>query len=101
MVFDFRQYTLKPGATGEYRSAAEEVGLPIRHRHGVKLAGWFFSDFFSDLGDLNQVVHIWAFDNVKHMEEAKAAVAADPEWGGVYIPRPQPAVCPASPRTPT
>ncbi len=83
MVFDFRQYTLKPGATGEYRSASEEVGLPIRHRHGVKLAGWFFSD----LGDLNQVVHIWAFDNVKHMEEAKAAVAADPEWGGVYIPR--------------
>jgi hypothetical protein len=39
------------------------------------------------LGDLNQVVHIWAFDNVKHMEEAKRGVAADPEWGGVYIPR--------------
>jgi hypothetical protein len=59
------------------------VGLPIRQRHGVKLAGWFFSE----LGDLNQVVHIWAFDDVKHMAEAKAAVAADPDWGGKYIPR--------------
>ena len=64
-------------------SAVEELAIPIRQRHGVKLAGWFYSD----LGDLNQVVHIWAFDNVKHMEEAKAAVADDPEWGGAYIPR--------------
>ena len=49
----------------------------------MKLAGWFYSD----LGELNQVVHIWAFENVKHMGEAKTAVAADPEWSGDYIPR--------------
>ena len=83
MVFDFRQYTLNPGGLPTYMSAVEDLAIPIRQRHGVKLAGWFYSD----LGDLNQVVHIWAFDNVKHMEEAKAAVAADPEWGGAYIPR--------------
>ncbi|CAI8016620.1 hypothetical protein GBAR_LOCUS10180 [Geodia barretti] len=62
MVFDFRQYTLNPGGLPTYMSAVEELALPIRERHGVKLAGWFYSD----LGDLNQVVHIWAFDNVKH-----------------------------------
>ncbi len=83
MVFDFRQYTLNPGGLPTYMSAVEELAIPIRQRHGVKLAGWFYSD----LGDLNQVVHIWAFDNVKHMEEAKAAVASDPEWGGAYVPR--------------
>lgn len=82
-VFDFRQYTLRPGGLPTYRSAVEELALPIRQRHGVKLAGWFYSE----LGDLNQVVHIWAFDDLKHFQEGKAAVAADPDWGGQYIPR--------------
>ncbi len=82
MVYDFRAYTFKPGAVPQYMAAVEEVGVPIRKRHGVKLAGWFYSD----VGDLNQVVHIWAFDNPKHFVEAKAAVAADPDWSGKYIP---------------
>ncbi len=83
MVYDFRMYTFKPGAVPQYMAAVEEVGVPTRKRHGVKLAGWFYSD----VGDLNQVVHIWAFDNPKHLIEAKAAVAADPDWQGKYVPR--------------
>ena len=83
MIYDFRMYTLKPGATPDYRAGVKEVGLPIRQNHDVALSGWYWSD----IGALNQVVHIWAFDNVKHMEEAKGAVAADPEWGGAYLPR--------------
>jgi len=83
MVFDFRMYTFKPGAIPSYMAAVEEVGIPIRKRHGVKLAGWYYSD----VGDLNQVTHIWAFDDLKHLKEAKDAVAADPEWTGTYVPR--------------
>ena len=83
MVYDFRMYTFKPGSVPQYMAAVEEVGVPIRKRHGVKLAGWFYSD----VGYLNRVVHIWAFDNPKHLIEAKAAVAADPDWAGKYIPR--------------
>ena len=83
MVYDFRMYTFKPGSVPQYMAAVEEVGMPIRKRHGVKLAGWFYSD----VGYLNRVVHIWAFDNPKHLIEAKAAVAADPDWAGKYIPR--------------
>ena len=83
MVYDFRMYTFKPGSVPQYMAAVEEVGVPIRKRHGVKLAGWFYSD----VGYLNRVVHIWAFDNPKHLIEAKAAVAADPDWAGKYIHR--------------
>ncbi|MCH8298514.1 MAG: NIPSNAP family protein [Chloroflexi bacterium] len=83
MVFDFRVYTFKPGSIPAYMAAAGEVALPIRKRHGVKLAGWYYSD----VGDLNQVTHIWAFDDLKHLKEAKAAVTADPEWTEVYVPR--------------
>jgi hypothetical protein len=33
------------------------------------------------------VVHIWAFNDYEHMAEAKAKVAADPDWTGKYVPR--------------
>jgi hypothetical protein len=56
-VYDFRMYTLKPGATPDYMAAVREVGKPVRDKYGVKLAGWYYSD----VGELNQVVHIWAY----------------------------------------
>ena len=83
MIYDFRMYTLKPGATPDYMAGVREVGLPIRQRHGVTLSGWYHSD----IGELNQVVHIWGFNDLNHMREAKAAVAADPDWTGKYLPR--------------
>ena len=49
----------------------------------MKLAGWYHSE----IGDLNQVVHIWGFRDYEHMAEAKAQVAADPDWTGKYLPR--------------
>jgi hypothetical protein len=76
-------YTLKPGATPDYMAAVKELALPIRRKYGVKLAGWYYSD----VGELNQVVHIWAFRDHAHMVEAKAEIAQDPEWTGKYVPR--------------
>jgi hypothetical protein len=82
-VYDFRQYTLKPGATPEYMAAVRELALPIRQKYGIKLAGWYYSD----VGELNQVVHIWAYQDHDHLKEAKAKVAADPDWTQKYVPR--------------
>ena len=82
-VYDYRQYTLKPGATPEYMAAVRELALPIRQKYGIKLAGWYYSD----VGELNQVVHIWAYRDHAHMKEAKAQVAADPDWSQKYGPR--------------
>ena len=83
MVYDFRVYTLKPGAVPDYMAAVREVGKPIRDKYGIKLAGWYYSE----VGELNQVVHIWAYNDYAHMAEMKAKVAADPDWGGKYLPR--------------
>ena len=83
MIYDYREYTLNPGATPEYMAAVREVALGIREKYGVKLAGWYYSD----VGELNKVVHIWAFRDHKHMKEAKAQVTADPDWTGKYMPR--------------
>ncbi len=83
MIYDFRMYTLKPGTTQDYMAAVRELALPIRQKYGVKLAGWYYSE----IGELNQVVHIWAFNDEAHMAEAKGKVAADPDWTGKNLPR--------------
>ena len=88
MIYDFRMYTFKPGAIPEYMAAVEELAIPIRKKYGIKLAGWYYSD----IGELNQVVHIWAYRDHAHLEEAKAQVSQDPDWGGKYLPRVQPLI---------
>ena len=88
MLYDFRMYTLKPGATPDYRAGVKEVGLPIRQNHDVALSGWYWSD----IGALNQVVHIWGYKDLDHLNSQKAAVYADPDWSGKYVPRAQPLV---------
>src|SRR5688572_32226235 len=85
-VYDFRMYTLKPGATPDYMAAVKEIALPIRKKYGIELAGWYYSD----IGELNQVVHIWAYRDYDHLDEGKAKVASDPDWSGKYVPRVRP-----------
>lgn len=86
MIYDFRMYTLRPGATPEYMAAVKELALPIRKKYGIKLAGWYYSD----VGELNQVVHIWAYRDHAHLEQAKSQVSKDPDWSGKYVPRVRP-----------
>ena len=83
MIYDYREYTFKPGKVPAYMAAVEELSIPIRAKYGIKLAGWYYSD----IGELNRVVHIWAYRDYAHLEEAKAQVAKDPDWTGKYIPR--------------
>jgi hypothetical protein len=83
MLFDMRTYDLKPGSLDAYMAAVREIALPVRERYGIRLAGWYHSE----IGTLNRVVHIWAFRDWKHLEQAKAQFRADPDWTGRYLPR--------------
>jgi len=47
MIYDIRTYTLKPGALQQYMDAVRDVGLPVRQKYGIKLAGWYYSEIGS------------------------------------------------------
>lgn len=83
MIYDMRIYDIQPGRLEEYMAAVREVGLPVRQRYGVKLAGWYYTE----VGPLNRVVHIWAFRDWAHMNEAKQQFRNDPDWKERYLPR--------------
>ena len=87
MIYNMRIYDLKPGCVPQYMDAVREVALKIRQENGVKLAGWYYTD----IGKLNRVVHIWAYDDLAHFDKARTAVTSDPRWAtGLRIPRPGP-----------
>ena len=83
MIYDMRTYELALGKTAEYMAAVREVGLPVRETYGIKLAGWYHTD----TGDLNHIVHIWAYRDFAHYEEAREQFRSDPRWVNDYLPR--------------
>jgi hypothetical protein len=83
MIFDMRTYDLAPGSLEKYMAAVREVGLPVRERYGIRLAGWYHSE----IGTLNRVVHIWAYRDWAHLSTSKAQFRADPDWSAKYLPR--------------
>ena len=78
-----RTYDIAMGKTPEYMAAVREVALPVRESYGVKLAGWYYTD----IGALNRVVHIWAYRDYAHFEEAREAFRSDERWLNDYVPR--------------
>ena len=78
-----RTYDIAMGKTPEYMAAVREIALPVRESYGVKLAGWYYTD----IGALNKVVHIWAYRDFAHFEEAREAFRTDERWVNDYVPR--------------
>ncbi len=77
MIVDHRTYTLKPGSLAEYVRLYETEGYAIQTKHLGQPVGWYTS---MDIGDLNQIVHLWAYDDLADRAKKRGSMAADPEW---------------------
>jgi NIPSNAP len=77
MIVDVRTYTLVPRRMARYVELFETHALPVMRRHGLELLGYYVSQ----IGPLNQVVHLWRYDSLADMERKRAARDADPAWG--------------------
>jgi hypothetical protein len=75
-IIDLRIYTIRPRGMPEYLKLFEELALPIQLRHIGPPVGYYTAE----IGALNQVVHLWAFDSLADMEARRAARNADPGW---------------------
>jgi hypothetical protein len=83
MLHEIRTYTLIPGKVDEYLKLAEEVSLPIRGSDAGTLVGWWSSD----IGTLNQLVHIWSWNDLAERQQRRALLRSKPEWTQGYTPR--------------
>ena len=80
MIFDLRIYTIKNGKLNAWLALYEKHAYPIQLRYLGKPV--MFST--SEIGPLNQVVHLWAYADLAEREKKRNAMQEDPEWG-VYL----------------
>lgn len=76
MIVDHRTYTVVHGKMAEYLERYQRLALPLQRKHLGHLVGFFVSE----IGPLNQVVHLWAYKDIADREARRARLAADPEW---------------------
>ena len=75
-VVDHRVYTIVPRGLPEFLEVFERLALPILREHlGEPLA--FYT---SSIGPLNQVVHLWGYDDLADFERRSLARDNDPHF---------------------
>ena len=73
-VYELRQYRTHTGKAPEWLGHFKE-GLKAREKYSKIVGLWS-----TDIGPLNQVVHLWAYSDLNHRAEVRAKVMQDPEW---------------------
>ena len=76
MILEERIYTLAPGRARDYIAAVETLGLPVMRRVHGGLVGYFVPES----GCLNQVVHLWAYEDLADRAARRARLDGDPQW---------------------
>ncbi len=73
-VYELRSYRLHPGKVPEWVGHFK-AGLPAREKYSKIVGLWT-----TEAGQLNQVVHLWAYGDLNQRAEVRAKTVQDPEW---------------------
>ena len=73
MIYELRTYTLHPGKVAEAHALYHAEGWPQLAKWQHNLIGYFVSD----IGALNQIVHLWKFANHDARDEQWAKLRAN------------------------
>jgi hypothetical protein len=71
-----RTYDLKAGRLDDFLSFYEKNGLAIQRR----VLGGLLCYLVSDIGPLNQVVHLWRYASLSDRERRRRKLLAEPGW---------------------
>ena len=71
MIYEVRTYTLKTGSVPEFEKRYAER-LALREKHS-KLGAFWHSEF----GTLNQVIHVYPYDDLNHRTRVRESLAKD------------------------
>jgi hypothetical protein len=73
MIYEVRTYTLRPGAVGEFETRFAKR-QPLREKHSKLGAFWH-----TEVGALNQVIHVWPYEDLQQRMAVRNAMAKDTE----------------------
>lgn len=76
MILEERRYTLIPGGVPQYIAHYHALGRESQERHLGEMVGCFQSE----VGELNQLVFLWRYDNLADREARRTALMADAQF---------------------
>ena len=76
MYIEERMYRLKAGAAAEFLKIYENEGMKVQLKHLPHMVGYYVTE----VGTLNMIVHMWAYESLDQRERCRAAMSADPDW---------------------
>ena len=76
MIVEERIYTLEVGTVPQYVRLYEQEGLAIQEPILGHLVGYYWTE----LGPLNQIVHLWGYQDLEDRRERRGRLVADERW---------------------
>lgn len=76
MFIEQRTYTTHPGRVNDYLALYEAEGLSIQRRILGRMVGYYRCE----IGALNQVVHMWAFNDLAERSQRRKALLEDTDF---------------------
>ncbi len=76
MIVELRTYHIQPGKLQIWLDHYEKCGLQLQLDYLGQLVGFFVGE----IGTINQVKHLWAYDSLAERERRRTALFADPKW---------------------
>ena len=73
-IYELRTYRTHTGRAQEWLGHFREI-MPTREKYSKNVGVWS-----TDVAQLNQVVHLWAYTDLNHRAEVRGKVMQDPEW---------------------
>lgn len=75
-LIDHRIYTIRPRGMPEFLGVFDRLAMPVL----LQTLGAPLGLYISLVGPLNQVVHLWAYENLTDYEARSAARDLHPDW---------------------
>lgn len=73
-VYELRWYRAHPGRAAEWLAHFKAI-MPVREKYSKNVGLWQ-----TEMGQLNEAVHLWAYRDLNHRGEVRANALRDPEW---------------------
>ena len=73
-LLEWREYSVFPGQADKFVQLMLGA-MPVRQRYSVNVCVWTPLH-----GDMDRVIHLWAYRDLAHRSEARAGVAREPGW---------------------
>ncbi|WP_330555154.1 NIPSNAP family protein [Burkholderia multivorans] len=76
MIVEQRIYTTHPGKWRDYLALYDAEGREIQQRILGRMVGYYHTE----VGELNQIVHMWAYRDLNERTERRSALLADADF---------------------